>query len=334
MRPVVRFLLGLSLGGGALLAYLWVVGPGAVLDRATAVAGWAVGLVVVLVVAEAIADGLGVWASVRPLGDGLSPLRSVQFALAGDFMDTVSPAGPVTSEPIMAQFISVETDTGYSDALGVRGVAKYVKAGAQLLVSSLLLGLLFAVGVTPRFVLSTFGGAVLVLAAVGVLLLAGRGAVSRLLVAVLTPVVAVVTSLTRLPGWNRERVTAGVERFWSRVLTFGETPELLVLIAAGGLLEQFLTAAALYAALVGTGTTVAFVPLLAVIPLPQAASVLPVPASLGAYDLLLAGAVVVMTGAPGPGAAAAVLVVRTFGVCAALVGGGLATGFLRGWRPS
>lgn len=334
VRPAIRFVVGFSLGGGTLVAYLWFVGPGEVLDRATAVAGWAIAGVVILVVAEAVVDGVGVWASVRPLGDGLSPLRSVQFALAGDFMDTVSPAGPVTSEPIMARFISVETETGYSDALGVRGVAKYIKAGTQLLFSSLLVGLLLALGVAPRFVLVTFGGAVLGLAAVGAALLAGRDAISRVLVAVLTPVVSLVTSLTGLSDRSRKRVTAGVERFWSRVVAFGETPELLVLIGVGGLLEQFLTATALYVALAGTGTTVGLVPIVAVIPLPQAASVLPVPASLGAYDLLLAGAIVVMTAASAPDAAAAVLVVRTFGVGVALTGGGLATGFLRGWRLS
>jgi uncharacterized membrane protein YbhN (UPF0104 family) len=333
VRPVVRFLLGLSLGGGTLLAYLWFVGPGAVLDRATAVAGWALWLVVALVVAEAVADGVGMWASVRPLGDGFSPRQSVQFALAGDFMDTVSPAGPVTSEPIMAQFISTETATGYSEALGVRGVAKYVKAGTQLLFSSLLLGLLFLLGVAPRFVLFTLGGAVVVLVVVGLLLLVARGALSELLVAVLTPVVAVLTRLFGLSGQSRERVAEGVERFWSRVLAFRETPELLVLIAAGGLLEQVLTAAALYVALAGTGTTVALVPIVAIVPLPQAASVLPVPASIGAYDLLLAGALVVMTGTPAADATAAVLVVRTFGVGVSLAGGGVATGFLRGWRP-
>lgn len=333
MRPVVRFLIGLVLGGGALLAYLWVVGPGEVLDRATAVTAWAIWLVMALVIAEAVADGIGVWASVRPLGDGLSPGQSVQFALVGDFLDTVSPAGPVTSEPVMAQFISVETETGYSDALGVRGVAKYVKAATQLSFSSILLVLLFLAGIAPRFILLTLGGAVLVLVVIGVLLLLARDAVSRVIVAVLTPVVAVVSSVLGLSGRGRERVAEGVERFWTRALAFGETPELLVLIAVGGLLEQVLTAAALYVALAGTGTAVALVPIVAVVPLPQTASVLPVPASLGAYDLLLGGALVVMTAAPAAGAAAAVLVVRTLGVSVALTGGGLATGFLRGWRP-
>ena len=59
----------------------------------------------------------------------------MQFALVGDFFDILSPAGPVSSEPIMARFISVATGTGYSDALSVRTVAKYVKSGAQLTVS-------------------------------------------------------------------------------------------------------------------------------------------------------------------------------------------------------
>lgn len=331
MRPAVRFVLGVAVGGGAFLGYLWFVGPGEVADRATAVAGWAVVLVVVLVVAEAAVDGVGVWASVRPLGEGLTPGQSVQFALVGDLFDTVSPAGPVTSEPIMAQFIGAETGTSYSEALGVRGVAKYIKAGTQLLCSSVLLSVLFLTGVTPRSVLVTLGGAVVGLAALGVALLLARDAVSRVLVAVLSPVVAVVSSVLGIER-GRERVVDGVEQFWSRVLSFRDRPELLVLIAVGGLLEQLLTATALYVALAGTGTTVALIPIVAIVPLPQAASVFPVPASIGAYDLLLGGAIVVMTGAPTTGAAAAVLVVRTFGVTVSLTGGGLAASFLQEFR--
>jgi uncharacterized membrane protein YbhN (UPF0104 family) len=128
-------------------------------------------------------------------------------------------------------------------------------------------------------------------------------------------------------------VAAAVERFWERALAFREAPWLLALIALGGVLEQLLTAGALWVALAGTGTPVALVPIVAVVPLPQASSVVPVPASLGAYDVLLAGALVVMVGAPSAGAAAAVLVVRTLGVGFALGAGGVATAFLRGWRP-
>jgi uncharacterized membrane protein YbhN (UPF0104 family) len=112
-----------------------------------------------------------------------------------------------------------------------------------------------------------------------------------------------------------------------------DAPGLIALIVAGGLLEQFLTASALWIALSGTGTGVALVVVVALVPLPQAASVVPIPGSLGAYDLLLAGALVATTGAPAAGAAAAVLVVRTFGLGVSLAGGGVAVAFLRGWRP-
>jgi uncharacterized membrane protein YbhN (UPF0104 family) len=71
----------------------------------------------------------------------------------------------------------------------------------------------------------------------------------------------------------------------------------------------------------------------AVVPLPQAASVVPVPGSVGTYDVLLGGALALTTGAPVAGAAAAVLIVRTFEFAVWLGGGGLATAFLRGWRP-
>jgi uncharacterized membrane protein YbhN (UPF0104 family) len=108
---------------------------------------------------------------------------------------------------------------------------------------------------------------------------------------------------------------------------------LLALVGLGGVFEQLLTAGALWVALAGTGTPVAVLPIVALIPLPQAASVVPVPASIGAYDVLLSGALVVVTGAPAPAAAAAVLVVRTVSLPFGLSAGGLSVAFLRGWSP-
>ncbi|MFC7098963.1 lysylphosphatidylglycerol synthase domain-containing protein [Halobaculum marinum] len=333
MRRSLRFAAGATLGVAALAAYLAYAGPHQVLDRATAVAPWAVAVVAALVVCEAVVDGVGVWASVRPLNGGISPRRSVQFALAGDFFDVLSPAGPVSSEPIMARFFGVETGTGYSEALGVRGVAKYVKSGAQLLVSTALVAVLLLDGVSPRYVLVTLGGAVGVLALGGVVLVGGRGPLDRAVVVLLSPVVRVISGLYREDPHGHEVVVAAVERFWTRALAFREAPRLVALIALGGVLEQLLTASALWVALAGTGSSVALIALVAVIPLPQAASVVPVPGSLGAYDVLLAGALVVVTGVPSASAAAAVLVVRTFGLATALGVGGLATAFLRGWTP-
>jgi uncharacterized membrane protein YbhN (UPF0104 family) len=328
----VRFLLGVLLGGGALAAYLWYVGPGAVLERASAVAVWAVAAVAVLVLAEAAADGVGVWASVRPLNGGLSGPRSVQFAFAGDFFDVLSPAGPVSSEPIMAQFFGVATGTSYSEALGVRSVAKYVKSAAQLLLSALLVAALLVGGTAPRSLLLTLAGAVFLLAVAGVAVVLARDWVARGAVLVLTPVVAAVSGLYRSEPYGRETVVAAVARFRSRVATFRDAPGLVALIAVGGLLEQLLTAGALWVALSGTGTDVALVALVALVPLPQAASVVPIPASLGAYDLLLAGGIVAVTGAPVAGASAAVLIVRTFELGVSLAGGGLAVAFLRARR--
>ena len=85
------------------------------------------------------------------------------------------------------------------------------------------------------------------------------------------------------------------------------------------------------AAVLGRASTVAGWAV-AVVALPQAASVVPIPGSLGAYDLLLAGALVAMTGAPAASAAAAVLIVRTFGLGVSLAGGGVAVAFLRARR--
>ena len=333
MRRSVRFAVGATLGGAALAAYLAYVGPQQVAARATAVAPWAVAAVAALVVCEAVVDGLGVWASVRPLNGGLSPQRSVQFALAGDFFDVLSPAGPVSSEPIMARFFGVATDTSYSEALGVRGVAKYVKSGAQLLVSSVLVGVLLLDGVAPRSVLVTLAGAVGVLAVCGVVLVGGRGPLDRVVVATLAPVVGVVSGLYREEPHGRDVVERAVGRFWHRALAFREAPGLVALVALGGVLEQVLTATALWVALGGTAESVALIAIVAVIPLPQAASVVPVPGSLGAYDVLLAGALAVVTGVPTAAAAAAVLVVRTFELATSLGLGGVATAFLRGWTP-
>lgn len=333
MHRHLRFAVGAALGLGGLAVYLWYVGPEAVLQRLTAVAPLAVVVVAVLVVAEGAADGVGVWASVKPLNGGLSPGQSVQFAFAGDFFDTLSPAGPVSSEPIMARFFAVETGTGYSDALGVRGVAKYVKSAAQIALSAILMGSLLLLGLAPRPLLFTLAGAIAMLAVVGVVIVFARDWLSTAVVLVVTPVAAVVSRLYRDEPHSRASIADAVSRFQARIGAFRSTPELLAVVALGGLLEQLLTAGALWVALAGTGTGVAFVALVALVPLPQAASVVPIPGSLGAYDVLLAGALVAITDAGGADAAAAVLVVRTFGLLVSVGGGGLAVAFLRGWRP-
>jgi uncharacterized membrane protein YbhN (UPF0104 family) len=333
MRRLTRFLVGVALGSGAFAAYLWFVGVDSVIERATAIAPWAIPVVVTLVVAEGLADGIGVWASVKPLGRGLSPGRAVQFALAGDFFDTLSPAGPVSSEPIMARFFGVETGTTYSEALGVRGVAKYVKSGTQLLVSTLLALVLLLDVPSARFLVVSLGGSLVGLVVVGGLVVRSRAVVSKVLTAVLGPVVARVSSLYRETPHDRSVVEDALDRFWTRIVAFQGTPRLVALIGLGGVLEQILTASALWVALSGTGTEVALLPIVAIVPLPQVASAVPIPASIGAYDILLAGALVAMTGAPSTATAAAVLVVRTVSLPFGLSAGGLAVAFLRGWRP-
>jgi uncharacterized membrane protein YbhN (UPF0104 family) len=334
VRRGVRALLGAALGGALLVGYLVTVGVEDVLSRAAAVTPRALALVVVLVVLEGLADAIGVWASLEPLGEGVTARRSVQFALAGDFFDVLSPAGPVSSEPIMARFVGVATGTGYADALGVRSVAKYVKSGTQLLVSAVL-GLVVLLG-TPetRALLSTLAIAVAGLVVLGGALLVAREHVSRGVVRVLAPVVTRVSKLYRSEPHDRSVVVGAVDRFWRRVLGFGGSPSLLGLIALGGVLEQVLTAAALSVALAGTGTPAPLLPLLVVVPLPQVASVVPIPGSLGAYDLLLGGALVLVTGASPAAAAAAVLVVRTVALPFGVTAGGICATFLPGWRLS
>lgn len=333
MRPAIRFLAGVSLGGGALAGYLLYVGPGEVVSRATAVTPWALALVVCLVVAEGIVDGVGVWASVRPLGDGLSWPQSVQFALAGDYFDTLSPAGPVSSEPIVARFLGVETDTAYSEALAVRSVAKYVKAAAQLALSAAVGLVVVAGGSAPTDIVTTLGGAVVGVFVLGAVVVAARRPITRGLVVVLTPVVAAVSSVFREEPYDRSVVEGAFERFWDKVFHFRGAPKLLALVALGGMAEQILLAAALWTALAGTGTSAVLFPLVVVVPLPQVASVVPIPGSLGAYDVLLSGAAALVTGAPAAAATAAVFVVRTVSVPFAILVGGLAAAFLRGWRP-
>jgi uncharacterized membrane protein YbhN (UPF0104 family) len=124
-----------------------------------------------------------------------------------------------------------------------------------------------------------------------------------------------------------------VEQFWSRALVFGRRPRLLAAIATGGVAEQLLTATTLWVAL-GADPTVSLFAIVAVVPLTQAATVVPVPGSLGAYDLLLAGALVAVLAVPTAAATAAVLVVRGVTLPFALLTGGVAAAFLRGWRPS
>lgn len=333
MRRLARFAVGAVVGGGALVAYLAVVGVESVATRTAAVAPWALGVVAALVILEGLTDSVGMWASVKPLGDGLSPRQSVQFAIAGDFFDALSPAGPVSSEPIVARFVGVATGTTYSEALAVRSVAKYVKSGAQLVVSTAL-GLVVLRGdASPRVVVATLGVAVVGLLVAGAALVRWRTVVSRVLVVVLTPLLSRLSSLYRETAYDRSVVSAALDRFWTSVLRFRSEPRLLVWIAVAGVVEQLLVAAALWTALAGTGTPAVLLPIVAIVPLPQAASVVPVPASLGAYDVLLGGALVLATGAPLAAAAAALLLVRTASLSFALAIGGLAVALLRGWRP-
>jgi uncharacterized membrane protein YbhN (UPF0104 family) len=334
VQRFLRFLVGVAVGALVLGGYLSTVGVGTVVDRLAVVGPPVVAVVFVLVALEGVADAIGVWASIEPLGEGLSGPDSVRFALAGDFFDVLSPAGPVSSEPIMARFYSVATGAGYSDALGVRSTAKYVKSGTQVACSGLL-GLFVLAG-SPEVtrILLTLGASAVGLVALGGVLLRSRRVLSTGLVAGLTPIVTRVSGLYRDEPYGRATVVDAVDRYWGRIVAFRETPGLVALIAGGGLLEQALTAAALWVALSGVGVGSAFLPILVVVPLPQVASVVPIPGSLGAYDLLLGGAVVAVTGAPVAGATAAVLLVRTLALPFGTVAGGICVASLRGWRPT
>jgi len=333
MRQSLRFGIGFSAGIGILAGYLYTVGAETVLARMTVVAPWALAIVALLVILEGLADGIGVWASIAPLGGGISRTKSVQFALAGDFFDTLSPAGPVSSEPIMARFFSVETETGYSEALGVRSTAKYVKSGVQVLFSGALGLFIFLDSPDTTPILVTLGISLTGLVLFGGLILRSRTHLSAGLVAVLSPLVRWISGLYRNQPYDRVVVETAVDQYWQRIVEFRETPRLLLLIAVGGLLEQLLTATALWVALTGLGFDSVFLPILVVIPLPQVASAVPIPGSLGAYDVLLGGALVVVTGVPSAVATAAVLLFRTLSLPFSALVGGLCVGYLRGWRP-
>ncbi|MFB6298938.1 MAG: lysylphosphatidylglycerol synthase domain-containing protein [Halobacteriales archaeon] len=333
MRRAVRFLVGVALGGGTLGVYLVTVGIDRIIQRFLGLPTWTILLVVGLVVAEGLADSIGVWASVNPLGDGLSGIESVQFAMAGDFFDILSPAGPVSSEPIMAQFIGVGTDTSYSEALGVRSAAKYIKATAQLLISISVGAVLLVMGSTPGSLLISLALGMLGLILGGVVLLHFRGPISTAAVTVLTPIVRRISALYRDEPHDRPVVERAIGRFWTRLTQFRTEPGLIALIAIGGVLEQILTATALWVALLGGGDPVFFLPLVVIIPLPQIASVVPIPASLGAYDVFLGGAIGFVTSVSPAAAAVAVLLVRSIMIPFGLTAGGLAVAFLRGWRP-
>ncbi|MHB9288913.1 lysylphosphatidylglycerol synthase domain-containing protein [Halobacteriales archaeon Cl-PHB] len=334
MRARLRFLLGVALGGGGLLAYTAYVGVDQILGRLGGLEPWVVGVLVGLVVAEGLADGIGVWASVAPLGDGFDARQSVQFALAGDFFDVLSPAGSVSSEPIMAQFIGVATETSYSEALGVRGVAKYAKAAGQLLVSAAVGLAVLSGNPDASAVLATLGLGVGALVGIGFAVAAGQSLLTRVALVGLTPVLAWVSQFYRAEPHDRASVGAALDRFWHRVAQFRSRPALLGLIVLGGVVEQVLTAVTLWYLLAAVGSPVSLLPILVVVPLPQAATVVPIPASLGTYDLLLGGALVLAAGAPAAAAATAVLVFRTATILFSVGAGGLSVAFLRGWRPS
>lgn len=335
MRTRARLLAGLLLGGGGVLVYLWYVGVGDVATTLRGTAPVVVAAVALLVVVEGVVDGVGVWASVRPLDGGLTAPESVQFALAGDFFDIVSPAGAASSEPIMAQFVGTATGTSYSEALGVRSVAKYVKSGGQVLLSAGV-GLLVLRGeASAPTVLTTLGAAIVVVALFGVAVVLAGDLLQRALVAVLSPLASVAAAVVPGVAPDEAFVREAVARFGVRVAEFREAPSLVALIAIGGLLEQAVVAVALWVLLADLGVAVALAPILVVVPLPQAATIVPIPASLGAYDVLLGGAIVLTTGAPGATAAAAVVVFRGLALLFGLAAGGFCAALLRGWdvRP-
>lgn len=93
-----------------------------------------------------------------------------------------------------------------------------------------------------------------------------------------------------------------------------------------------LTPLAPWVALAGTDTTVTLIPIAAAISLPQTTNVIPVPGSLGVYDMLLAGVLSLTTGTPVAGAATAALIVRTFKLLVSLGCGGVTTRFLHDVR--
>lgn len=333
-RARVRLFAGLLLGSGGLLMYLWYAGPGEIWTRLRGIGSVVLTLVTVLVIVEGVVDGLGVWASVRPLGDGFTVRESVQFALAGDFFDIVSPAGPASSEPIMAQFIRTATETNYSEALGVRSVAKYVKSASQVVLSAFL-AVLFLQGNSSGPILRPLGVAGVAIVGVGVLVTVGGTVCSRFLVAVLTPVVRVIRGLVPSLDADEAVVRNAVERFRRRIAEFRTAPLLVGVIAVGGILEQTVVAVALWLLLSDLGAVTAFVPILIIVPLPQVGTVVPVPASLGSYDVLLGGALVLTTGASGPVAASAILLFRGLTIGFGLAAGGFCAAQLRGWdvRP-
>jgi uncharacterized membrane protein YbhN (UPF0104 family) len=335
MRRRVRLVAGLLLGGGGLLFYLWYAGFGDIATQLRAVGPVILAVVAGLVILEGVVDGLGVWASVRPLGDGLTSLESVQFALAGDFFDIVSPAGPASSEPIMAQFIRTTTETNYSEALGVRSVAKYVKSAAQVLLSTVLAVLLLQGNTAVAPILRPLAIAAVAIVGIGVLVAVGGPALSQLLVTVVTVVVRVIRGLVPWFDADDAVVENAVGRFRRRIGEFRTAPLLVGLIAVGGILEQTVVATALWLLLSELGVATAFVPILMIVPLPQVGTVVPIPASLGSYDVLLGGALVLTTGVSGPVAASAVLVFRGLTLLFGLAAGGFCAAQLRGWdiRP-
>lgn len=248
----------------------------------------------------------------------------------GDFFDVLSPAGPMSSEPIIAQFFDTTTETSYSEVPGVHGVVRHVKSVARLLLSVALVGALFLDAPASRFVLVMLTGTVAVLVVVGAALVWARGTLSMVVVATLTPVVRVVTGVTRRTPLGRDAVTGVVERFWEHVIQFRDMPELLGVIVFSGVFEQLPTSLAPRVTPVGTDTTVAFIPIVAVILLPRATNVVPVPGGLGAYDVFLVGALSLMTDVPAAGATATMLIVRTFELLVPLGCGGVATELLHG----
>ena len=332
MRRRLRFLVGLGLGVTGLAIYLSLIGAEQALGRVLSVTRVVLLTVLLLVVLEGVVDGLGVWASVRQLNGGVSPRSAVRLALAGDFFDILSPAGPVSSEPIVAVATRRLTETSYTEVLGARTVAVYSKATAQVFVSSVL-GLLILTG-QPR------GGRLLSLflvLSVGSILLVWL--LARFWSSLRVGALAIGRTFGRaIPFEGGRRVwdhlpEEPLSRFEGRARALSRAPRLVVLIGIGGLLEQCLTATALYVALAGIGEPVSLAVLVVLVPFPQIAAVVPVPAGIGAHETLMAGAISVVAGVTIVPATAAVLIVRTLSIPFGLSVGGISAALLPGWSP-
>lgn len=236
-------------------------------------------------------------------------LKSVRILMAGQFMNSVTPAGQFGGEPVMAYLVSKNSDASYEKAFSTVFSADIINAvppftfvlgGAAWL---LLFGSLKEIIVQTVFMAllaTVVGGAIVYL------LWFEAGSIERGIIRLLQWVSDIIgrgQSVVELASEKLERVE---ESF--RVI--GQNPGHLVKIATVAHIGHVMQIVCLYFCLLALGVQVDFTPLYFVIALSAIGNFSPTPGGSGTFEALMAGLLTVFVPISFASALAAAIIFR------------------------